>query len=244
MSHLAINNREVAMSDALRNVFRCWAIGILFGVMGTSVLYSGDFSIYRGFRFGMSVADAVKLAGTPAADAKLIQKRPALIQEVGWQHRDSLSSHSPNTDPVTVELLSFFNGELFRINVTYDRYKTQGMTAEDMIEGISATYGVASQPTAEIPYHSNYAEVAKVLARWEDSGYSYNLVRTGDQASFAMVLYSKRLDVLAQAAIVEAARLDAKEAPQRELEKQKDQAEAARLVLEKARSVNKPNFRP
>ena len=59
-----------------------------------------------------------------------------------------------------------------------------------------------------------------------------------------MVLYSKRLDALAQAAIVEAVRLDVQEAPQRELEKQKKREEEERLVLDKARSVNKPNFRP
>ncbi len=141
-------------------------------------------------------------------------------------------------------MLCFFNGELFRIVVTYDRYKVEGMTAEDMIEAISATYGTATRPAAEIAFHSNYAEVATVLARWEDSEYSYNLVRTGDRSSFAMVLYSKRLDALAQAAIVEAVRLDAQEAPQRELEKQKKRAEEEHLVLEKARSVNKPNFRP
>jgi hypothetical protein len=83
-----------------------------------------------------------------------------------------------------------------------------------------------------------------VLARWEDADYSYNLIRTGDRSSFALVLYSKRLDALAQAAAVEAARLDAQEAPQRELEKQKKQASDDSVLLEKARSANKPNFRP
>jgi hypothetical protein len=113
-----------------------------------------------------------------------------------------------------------------------------------MIQAISATYGTATMPAASIIYHSNYAEMAPVLARWENSDYSYDLVRSGDRSSFAMVLYSKRLDALAQAAIVESARLDAEEAPQRELDKQKKRDEDANLVLEKARLVNKPNFRP
>ena len=42
-----------------------------------------------------------------------------------------------------------------------------------------------------------------------------NLVQTGDKTSFAMILYSKTLDASAQAAIVESARLDLLEAPQR-----------------------------
>jgi len=217
---------------------------ILCGILGASVLYSADFSHYRGLQFGMNLSDAAKQAGTIVADAKLVHLRPALIQEMEWQPRQSFLPGPGNTDPVQQGLMCFFNDELYRIIVTYNRYRIEGMSADDMIEGISAIYGPASRPTAEIAYHSNYGEVAKVLARWEDSEYSYNLVRTGDQSSFAIVLYSKRLDVLAQAAIVEAARLDVKEAPQREIEKQKDQAETERLVLEKARSENKPNFRP
>src|SRR5260370_19891743 len=118
------------------------------------------------------------------------------------------------------------------------------MTAEDMVDAISLTYGAATRPAAEIAYHFYYGEVAPVIARWEDSKYSYNLVQTGNRSSFAMVLYSKRLDALAQAAIVEAVRLDVQEAPQREVEKQSKRAEEERLVLEKARSANKPNFRP
>jgi hypothetical protein len=239
------STEEVAMSDTLLKFSKfCRNIVILCGVLGTSVLYSGDFSHYRGLQFGMNLSAAAKAAGTTAAEAKFIHRRPALIQEMEWQPRLSFPPDPPNADPVKQGLLCFFNGELFRIIVTYDRYKIEGMTADDMIEGISAIYGSASRPTVEIAYHSNYAEVAKVLARWEDSEYSYNLVRTGDQSSFAMVLYSKRLDVMAQAAIVEAERLDLQEAPQREIEKQKDQAEAERLVSEKARSVNKPNFHP
>lgn len=220
------------------------AIGILCGVLGASALYSADFSHYRGLQFGMNLSDAAKAAGTATPDATLVHQRPALIQEMEWQPHQSFLPGSANADPFKQGLLCFYNGELYRIVVTYDRYKIEGMTADDMIEGISGIYGLASRPTAEITFHSNYAEVAKVLARWEDPEYSYNLVRTGDQSSFAMVLYSKRLDVLAQAAIVEAVRRDVKEAPQREIDKQKDKAEAERLVLEKARAGNKPNFRP
>ena len=76
-----------------------------------------------------------------------------------------------------------------------------GMTVNDMIEGIAAIFGPASRPNIEIAYHSNYAEVANILAHWED-------------------------------------------APVREIEKQNDRAAGERLVSEKARSENKPNFRP
>ena len=223
---------------------RVGAIGILCGALGTSLLYAGDFSSYRGLQFGMNVPAAAKEVGAEPVATRLVHQRPALIQEMEWWPSPHVLTDPPKADPVREGLLCFFNGELFRIVVTYDRDRVEGMTAEDMIDAISATYGMATRPAAEIVYHSNYAETAQVIARWENSEYSYNLVRTGDRSSFAMVLYSKRLDALAQEAIVEAVRLDVQEAPRREVEKQRKRAEEERLVLEKARSANKPNFRP
>jgi len=216
---------------------------ILCGLAAAS-LYAGDFSSYRGFQFGMNVPVAAQQAGMQPTDARFVQQRPGLIQEIDWRPGSSDLADLPKTDPVQNALLCFYNGQLFRIVVTYDRYKVAGMTASDIVDAISLTYGTATRPTTQIAYHSFYGEVAPVLARWGDSEYSYDLVRSGDGSSFAMILYSKRLDALAQAAIVEAGRLDAREAPQREIDKQKKRDEDERLALEKSRSVNKPNFSP
>jgi hypothetical protein len=236
-------DRECESGSEMTRV-RTGAIGIICGIFGTSMLDAGDLSSYRGLPLGMSLTAAAKEAGTTPAEAMIVHQRPALIQEMEWRPRPPVLADPVKADPVRGGLLCFFNGELFRIVVTYDRYQVAGMTAEDMIEGISATYGSATRPVTEIAFHSNYGEVAAVIARWEDAEYSYDLVRTGDRSSFAMVLYSKRLDALAQAAIVEAVRLEAREAPQRELEKLKKRDEEERLALEKARSENKANFRP
>jgi hypothetical protein len=219
-------------------------IAILCSVLGTSMLSAAELSTYRGLKLGMSLAAASKQMGSKPSDAKVLHERPALIQELNWEIRSPVQTGTAKPDPVKDGLLGFINGELFRIVVTYDRYKVEGMSTDDMIQAISATYGTATKPTAEIAYHSNYGETATVLARWEDSAYSYDLVRTGDRASFAMVLYSKRLEVLAETAIVESARLDSQEAPQRELDKQKQRDDDQQLALDKARAVNKPNFRP
>jgi hypothetical protein len=67
---------------------------------------------------------------------------------------------------------------------------------------------------------------------------------SGDRSGFALILYSKRLQALAEAVIVEAVRLDAQEAPQREVELQQTKEEESRVLLKRARSVNKLNFRP
>jgi hypothetical protein len=220
-------------------------IGILVGISGASALPAADLSVYRGLHFGMSLAAAASQAGTNANDVRLVHKRPALIQEIDWRPRPPVALSDPfRTDTVQQAHLSFLNGELYRIVVDYDRYRIEGMTAADLIAGISAVYGTATTPAAEVAYNSAYGATVPVLARWEDSEYSWNLIRTGDRSSFALILYSKRLDPLAQAATLEAARLDAQEAPQRELALQKQRDDDEQLALEKARSLNKPAFHP
>ncbi len=215
---------------------------VFCGVIGTSVLSAAELSTYRGFQFGMDLSAAAQQAGVEASDAKRIHERPALIDELEW-HPGGFRS-SANADPIKDGLLCFYKGELYRIVVTYDRDRVAGMTVDDIIAAISGTYGIATRPNAEIAYHSNYAEVAPVIARWQDSEYSYNLVRSGRGDSFGLVMYSKRLDTLAAAAITEAVRLDAVEAPERAIEASRKQQGEDRLALEKARSVNAPNFQP
>jgi hypothetical protein len=234
----------LSIPSIVKSNARVGTIGILCCLMGTPILHAGDFSSYRGFQFGMSLSAAAKQSGTINAEARLVHQSPALIQEIDWLPIASSHPTAANADPVKDGVLCFYNGELSRIIVNYSRYKVEGMTPNDMVEAISATYGLASRPTAEIANHSVYGEVVPVIARWEDAQYAYNLVQTGDRSSFAMVMYSKRLDGLAQAAIADAVRLEAQEAPQKEIERQAKRDQDERAALDKARSVNKPNFRP
>ncbi len=204
-----------------------------------------DLSRYREFQFGMNLLAVAKQAGLQPSEAKVIHQRPAVIQELTWQPRLSLSS-SPQGDPVRTIYFSFYNGELFRIVVNYDRYKTEGLTTGDVVEALSAKYGTATKPAAEIIFSSSqvYNDSEVVIARWEDSQYSFNLFRSSYQPTFGMVGFSKRLDALARAAIIEAIRLAEQEAPQREIERQKEQDAKERAGQEKARLANKPSFRP
>jgi len=191
----------------------------------------------------MDLTAVEKQAEMKTSEAKTVHQRPAVIQDLEWRPR-GLPGRSGESDPVKDVLLSFYNGKLFRIVANYDRYRTEGMTAEDMIEAISGSYGLAAKPAAEVLFPSSYSENVKVIARWEDSEYSLNLVRSPYQPSFALILFSKQLDALAQAAAVAAIRLDAQEAPQREAEYARRQADEVSAKQEKARLVNKPGFRP
>jgi hypothetical protein len=176
-------------------------------------------------------------AGTTA------HQQPALIQTLDFQP-NLFHSSTTKDDPVSEIVLTFYNGELARMAVVYDRYKVDGMTEDDMIKALSAAYGTAARPKAELAYHSYYAEVAPVLARWEDPEYSYNLIRSDDRSSFAMILYAKGPDALMQTAVVEAIRLEALAAPAREAERAKKQADDNQALQEKSRLSNIAGFRP
>jgi hypothetical protein len=193
---------------------------------------------YRGLRLGMTLVAAGKVPGTVPGEATVIHKRPALLQELRWR------PGSTTSDSVQEALLSFFNGELSRSVVTYDRYRVEGLTSQDMIDGISQIYGSATTPKADIPLHSIYGESAAVIARWQEADSSWNLVRTGDGASFALVGLSMRREALSQAAVTEADRLDAAEAPQREAARQAKRDADESSARDKARTNNKSGFRP
>ena len=101
-----------------------------------------------------------------------------------------------------------------------------------------------TRPEIEIVFPSVYNETVKVAARWEDAEYSLNPVRSAFQPTFGLVMYSKRLDALAQTTIVEALRPDLLEAPQRETERREKVESEIRLREERARARNKGSFRP
>jgi hypothetical protein len=221
--------------------------GLLQLVPGSApALGASDLSRYRGFKFGETLAAVAKQAGLDASQAKLIHARPAVIQELEWPIWLS-SAFSPQTDPVRTVLFSFYNGELFRIVVSYDRTETNGLTTEDMTQAISAKYGTATQPAnIEIDFSSTqvYNDTEAIIARWEDSQYSFNLYRSTYEPTFGMIAFSKRVDALARTATAEAIRLDAVEAPQREIQRQNQEDEKDRESMEKARQANKNKFHP
>lgn len=216
-------------------IYTTAALGLLFLAPSLS---AGDLSTYRDFQLDSDLHALAKQAGMTPAEAKVIHQRPAEIQELSWRVEPA--------DSVKGIRFSFYNGELFRMAVDYDRSNTEGLTAQDVIEAISATYGSAVDPSAEITTASIYGgdESVKVIARWEDSKWSFNLVRFKYEPSFTLIAFSKRLRAEAQAAIDEAVRLDRLEAPQRAIERRNNEDEERRLQQEKARLANRPDFRP
>ena len=221
----------------IRSSILCFVVLLL----SAPLLRGQDLSKYRHFTLGMSMTRVLERTGQKMADVKLIRGRPALVQEVNWWP-PNLPGTSYQSDTVEQILFSFYNGELYKISVTYDRTSTEGLTAEDMVKSISAKYGPPTTVALETDSAKNdrYDVKQTAVASWEDAQYSFNLVRSSSTDHLGLNIYSKRVNEEAELAIAEAVKLDEQEGPLREAERQKKQTDD----LEVARQKNRKIFRP
>lgn len=201
------------------------------------MLRAQDFSKYRNFSFGTSLATVLKHTGQKLADVKVTHSRPALIQELIWWP-PKLPGTSYQPDSVEQMFFSFYNGELYKISVTYDRDSTKGLTADDMVKSIAAKYGPATYFALPMDFSTN--ESQQPVASWDDSQYSLNLFRSRFTGGFELVIYSQRVNAEAELALAEGVNLDKQEEPRREAERLKKETED----LEVARQKNQKSFRP
>ena len=205
------------------------------------LLRAQDLSKYRHFTLGMSLTRVLERTDQKMADVKPIHGRPAVVQELNWWP-PNVPGNSFQSDSVEQILFSFYNGELYKISVTYDRTSTEGLSAEDMVKSISAKYGPPTNIALEIDSATNerYEVRQKPVASWEDSQYSFNLVRSSFTNGLELVIYSKRVNAEAEVAIANALKSEEETGPQREAERQKKQTDD----LEATRQKNQKSFRP
>ena len=196
---------------ALRSVLTAF---LVFGTIPAAT-FTADLSKYRDVQLGTDLPTVAKLVGESPTQAKVIHTRPVLMQELEWSPRPL--GPSSQKESVKQVVFSFYDGELFRIAVDYDPYETEGMTGDDFVKAISASYGTAEKPAATTPAEQNpYGNQEEIVARWQDRQYSFDLVRYSYGPSFKLIGVLKKLEAPAQAAVTEATRLDSQEAPQRD----------------------------
>src|SRR5271154_2049132 len=173
-------------------------------LLTASVLRAQDFSSYRGFSLGANLATVLKQTDQKLADVNVIHPAPALFQEVTWWP-PSLPGTSYRSDSVEQILFSFYNGTLYKMSVIYDEPSTEGLTAGDMEKSISAKYGApttiasASDQAATDPYSGKET----VVASWQDTQYSFNLVRSPFPHRFRPNIFPKRPNPEAELALVQ-----------------------------------------
>jgi len=226
---------------------RLFAVGFAI-VCSTYALDGQGLSRYRDFALGSDVASVSDLAGVSASKARTIHQRPAVLQDLEWRPmRWNLGSTAASTDPVEQILFSFYNDQLFRVVVDYAHDRTDGMTDADMIEAVSAKYGTPVKRTPGAVRVASQVEVesGSAVARWGDDGRAVVLYRTSSYREvFRLIVTEPALDDLARKATNQAVRLDEREAPNREIARQKKERDDGRAAAEKARIANKAVFRP
>jgi hypothetical protein len=218
------------------------AIGL---ILGAQPAFAQDITRYRTYALDSSLDSVVVASGGRAADAKTLHERPATIRQLEWRAPYADSRNTP-ADPVRDIAFTFYNDALYQIIVNYDRERTEGLTNSDIVESLSAAYGVptlASARTRTSP-SADASPDSIVLARWENADSLLTLVRGSYTPEFQLILISKPLSARARSAVREAVRLDAIEAPRREAEERKKEAGATSAARDKTRSMNKAAFRP
>ncbi len=218
------------------------AVGL---ILGGQLAFAQDMSRYRAYVLESSLDSVVASSGARAADATTLHERPARIQQLEWR-APYVDSRNTQADPVREITFTFYNDALYQVIVTYDRDRTEGLTNSDIVESVSAAYGMPSLASAKART-SAPAEAfpdSIVLARWQTAESLLTLVRGSYTSEFQLILISKPLSAGARNAVREAIRLDAIEAPRREAAQRKKEASNASAARDKTRIANKAAFRP
>lgn len=225
------------------SVTRRVALSAVCALVAVCTATAAEFSRYREFDLGSSLAAVTAVTQTADRDLKTIHSRPALLQDVVWQPRYMAGAPVADRNSINEMVFSFVDDRLFRMTVAYDRSRTSGLTNADMIAALAEVYGAPkgvgaqARPAAAV-------DGGTVLAEWQAADTQVVLQRSRYSESFMLVITSLPLEVIARKASATALVLDAREAPAREAALVKKRADDQRDAEEQARTANKKVFKP
>ena len=230
-------------------IVRSLAVLVCGALLSNGPVNAQDFSRYRFFRLGSSLSTVAQAANMGPSDARVVHQRPALIQELDWRPQYQSPTTRIAMDPVLDVALTFYNNQLFRITITYDQSRTDGMTNADVIDAVSATYGLAvvpATPHATLRSSQSSRHDAITIARWVKGDRTLTLSRSVFPVVFQLVMMSTTLNDLAEASVAEAvvSRDEEEEALQREADRRKRQLADAIADQDRTRRRNKAAFHP
>ena len=212
-------------------------------ILASDPILGGGLAVYRQYPIGSTVSEVLALGQIQESKVRTIHDRPAVIREAQWR---PLYRITETRDAVRDVRFRFYNDRLYQVLVTYDPARMEGLTNNDVAESISAVYGTPLlSDSRNVPdlTQEGLSRDLTIVAQWGDGDVVLTL-SSGPYAQFQLELISKTLHTQARAAITEAVRLDALEAPQRDEARRAKEGAAATAVKENARTVNKAAFRP
>ena len=203
-----------------------------------------ELSRYRGVTLGESVATVLDTLKAPPTDVKVLRDRPSLVQELTWRPLRFISGATLEADALAEMVLTFHSDHLVRIMATYDRDRIAGLTEADLLEAVSAVYGVSAlMSTSALPNAQNAME-RRTIGRWESADTLILLWHDRYPDRSGLLISAIAADTAMQQAITEGQRVEAEEAPARELALRTANAAAIVARNEKIRLENKKAFKP
>jgi len=205
-----------------------------------------SYSRYRGVALGDTVTAAVASLNMTASDIATVHVRPSLIQQLTWRPNQFFTGRTIKPDAMAEMVLTFHLGRLARVVATYDRDRTEGLTNADLTDSFTATYGpsmLVSRPIASRA-GTTAADAAEILGQWDDGETLVVLSRDVYPPRVKLTVSSIAGNRLLQDAMASSVRLDALEAPMRDMVRRTSDELTRRQRAEQSRVDNKAAFKP
>jgi len=203
-----------------------------------------EFSRYRGVTLGESVATVIDALKATPADVKVLRDKPSLVQELTWRPLRFISGATLEADALAEMVLTFHADRLVRIAATYDRERIAGLTEADLHEAVSTVYGVSALMSNAAFAGAQNAMERRTIGRWENADTLILLWHDRYPDRSGLLISAVVADTVMQQAIAEGQRLEAEEAPARDLALRTANAAAIVARNEKIRLENKKAFKP
>ena len=212
-------------------------------VIGVQVVSASPvYSRYRGVSIGDSVSAVVASLHMTPSDVAIVHARPALIQQLTWRPNQFFTGRTGAPDALEEMVLTFHLGRLARVVATYDRDRTEGLTNADLRDSFATIYGTSMLvSTASGARSSGDPEI---IGQWGNGETLVVLVRETFPRRISVTVSSVAADRLLQTALASGARLDATEAPTRDMVRRLSEEQTRRQRDEQSRLDNKSAFTP
>jgi hypothetical protein len=221
---------------------------LLTTVCAMSLLVPGQtmeprLSHYRSITLGDSVQKVADQLKVERSAIRVVHERPALVQQITWRPSRYVSGSTLEPDPLAEMVLTFHVDRLARIAVAYDRERTEGLTNEDLLEVFQGVYGPPMlQSITSLTSASSTAP--QIIGSWRDAESLVLLWRERYPSRVGLTITAMASDLAMQEAIANGERLDATEAPARDLARRAAEATALQTRDDKVRRDNKAAFKP
>jgi hypothetical protein len=206
------------------------------------------YSRYRGVSIGDPVGAVVTALDMTARDVVVVHTRPSLIQQLTWRPNQYFAGRTGKAEAMAEMVLTFHLGRLTRIVATYDRDRTEGLTNADLQDSFTATYGPSMLIPTAIATGPGPGTAAvgepQIIGQWGDGETLVVLWREVYPPRVKLTVSSVTANRLMEDALASSVRLDALEAPTREVIRRVSDAHTQRQRAEQSRVDNKAAFTP